>query len=486
MASPDSHSSLDSSTAVQARDNTFPPLQGVLGVTVGGDVAQVIGSVPLSPTGDGSWVGSAALPPGTYGYQIIVSTNTGEVVLGEGGVESPPANQAQITIPEGAPGALFAFDQNTGAVNSGVAGIGLSTDVGQFEMIPVGGGNFEVSFSAPPGALINVQSVIAGQPTGQVAQVDSGPFGRIRVVVDVSGQIVGAESVATASLVIGKTDEGGNPLPGACFAAFSGNSVASQSCDSSDGAVDGFTTLQFLNGVPSGNVEIAETFTPPDQTSADAQQVGIQAGNNQLQLVTVGGAPEAPEGPGVTLTFFAQDLNGVALPGACFAVDDGEPVCDDDFDGVVTISGVQPGQRILSEPRPPEGFEAYPDTQIEVTGDEAFSVPHNVDAGAQPEAFTIGLRSVDQGGNPLPFACYVLDGGEQVCDDDGDGVVNFPNLEPGARTVAQSQTPEGFEPVADFQIQVGADETLDVPHVQILSSDRGATHGIQGWFRFNR
>src|SRR5680860_1331789 len=84
----------------QQQDDAPPPLQGIFAVTIGGDVANQVGQLSLNPSGDGFWTGVAALGPGSYGYQLIVSTNFGEVVLGENGLESPPANQANVTVPD--------------------------------------------------------------------------------------------------------------------------------------------------------------------------------------------------------------------------------------------------------------------------------------------------------------------------------------------------------------------------------------------------
>src|SRR5680860_61247 len=84
----------------QQQDNTPPPLQGISAVTIGGDVANQVGAIPLNPSGDGFWTGVAALGPGSYDYQVIVTTNFGDVVLGEDGLESPPAGQATVSVPE--------------------------------------------------------------------------------------------------------------------------------------------------------------------------------------------------------------------------------------------------------------------------------------------------------------------------------------------------------------------------------------------------
>ncbi|CAN5566421.1 hypothetical protein BH23CHL5_BH23CHL5_00970 [soil metagenome] len=456
----------------QQRDNTPPPLQGVLGVAVSGDVADLVGNVPLINNGVGIWTGSAALSPGQYEFTVVVSTSAGDIELGQGGLPVPPANQALADIPDNAPGAIFAFNQHTGALSAGGLIFEIQTDVGQFQLIPDGQGNYEAYFDAPAGSPITYQPVVAGQPTGESGQVTADNSGRVHIVVNANGQVVVSEAVQTAALTIVKIDENGTPLTGACFAAYGGgNSVLSQACDATDGNFEGVTLLRFPNGVPTGSVDIVEILTPADQATSSPQSVGIPVGSSQLQMVAASGV-EAPVeepvvDPGVptfSLTFFPIDLNGVPLPGACFAVDGGEPVCDDDGDGLVVITNVPAGTRVLSEPTPPQGFEAYPDTQLEVTRDEQFSVPHNVATGPPPDLATIGFASVDDGGNGLPGACYALDSGQSACDDDGHGVATFTGVDFGNYGVSQTRAPDGYEPVESFSVQVEGDQTFQVAH----------------------
>ncbi len=487
LAAPDS-SSPESGASLQQRNNTPPPLEGVFSVTVGGDVAQLVGNIALSPAGDGMWVGSASLGPGAYAFQVIVATNTGAVTLGQDGLLSPPANQAAFTVPDGSQAAIFAFNESTGAVNAGGALFEIVTDVGQFQMLPAPQGTYEVYFNSPPDSPITIQPLLLGEPTGETAQATAGDSGRIHVVLNSAGQIQTAEAVQTATLDVVKADQNGNPMPGACFTAYGGgDSVAGQACDSADGSLDGWSRISFPNGLPDGNVDLVETSTPDGQPLSDPQSIDLGSGAQQLQMIAqVEGqeppeeeqpveetpTPEQPEVEqppaegGFTLTFFAVDLNGNSLPGACFAVDGGEPVCDDDGDGSVVITNVQPGTRTLSEPRSPDGFEPYPDIQLQITRDEQFSVPHNPGVSAQlPEdTSTISLQSVDQNGNLLPGACYQLDTGATACDDDFDGVVTFENLANGTYNVVQTQTPEGAQPLDPFQLEVNGSAELQVPH----------------------
>src|SRR5262249_26313033 len=66
------------------------------------------------------------------------------------------------------------------------------------------------------------------------------------------------------------------------------------------------------------------------------------------------------------------------------------------------------------------------------------------------------------GQNPLGGACFTVDQGDQVCDDqngDGDnnpGSILIENVAPGQHQVVESQAPDGYQPAADPQ-------TVDVP-----------------------
>ncbi len=195
-----------------------PPLQGVFAVTIGGDVANVVGPVPLSDQGNGIWQGTAPLPAGSYGFDVTVSTNDGDVFAGS----------SQVNVPDGAAGAVFQFDANTGVISAGSLLVTLNTDVGSFPMVGDSSGNLVATFDASPGSPVNVETAINGTPTGSTAQPVAGNGGRVQVVADTNGNILQAGGVDSAQLQVTKTDDEGNPQAGACFAVTGGSGVASQ------------------------------------------------------------------------------------------------------------------------------------------------------------------------------------------------------------------------------------------------------------------
>ncbi|MCO5220009.1 MAG: hypothetical protein M9947_00305 [Thermomicrobiales bacterium] len=187
----------DSDLAVEgeALQGGSPPLQGVYAVTIGGDVANTVGPVQLSNQGNGIWGGTAPLPPGSYGFDVTVATNDGDVYAGS----------SSVNVTDDAAGAVFQFDSNTGEIAAGPFVVSLQTDYGTFPMVAAGGGNFVVTFDAGPGSPVNVETVVNGLPTGITAQPVGGNGGRVQVVADASGNILQANGVDSGQLQVTKT-----------------------------------------------------------------------------------------------------------------------------------------------------------------------------------------------------------------------------------------------------------------------------------------
>jgi len=440
----------------EALQGVPPPLQGVFGVTIEGDVANTIGPVPLSNEGSGIWRGTAPLTPGQYNFDVTVSTNEGNVNAGSG----------SVNVTGDAAGAVFQFDANTGKISAGPLLVTLNTDYGSFPMLPDGNGNFVVAFDASPGSPVNVETVVGGNPTGNTAQPVAGNGGRVRVVADASGVILQAGGIDSAQLSVTKTDDQGTPQPGACFAVTSNNDVASQACDSTDGSNDGNVTLNFPNGVPDSGT-LTETFTPDGQDAADSEQIGLTPGFNQtdVQVQGVGGEqPQEPTGSQTaTLTVYAVDQNQNLQPGACFQIDGAGQSCDDDFDGVTTFTDVPFGSHTITATQAPQGFESAQPVQVDVEGDQQISLTFTQ---AAPQTATVGLVAVDQNGAALPGACFQIDGIGQACDDDGDGVTTFDNVPFGSYNVSSTQAPQGYENIQPTQIQVQGDQQFSMQFAQ--------------------
>jgi uncharacterized surface anchored protein len=429
-----------------------PPLQGVYGVTIGGDVANAVGPVSLANSGSGIWSGTAPLPPGSYNFDVTVSTNDGDVNAGS----------SSVNVTDDAAGAVFEFDANTGQISSGPLLVTLQTDFGTFPMV-LQGGNFVATFDASPGAAVNVETLLGGNPTGSTAQPVAGSGGRVMVIADSSGNILQAGGIESGQLQVSKTDDQGNPQAGACFAVTSNGGVASQACDSTDGSNDGNVTLNFPNGVP-GSGNLVETFTPNGQDAADSQQINLSPGFNQAQATVqgVGGEeppqeeptqePTQPEQPSTaTVTFVSVDQNGNPLPGACIQIDGVGQQCDDDQDGLITFSDVPLGSYNLSSTQAPQGYENIQPTQIDVQGDQQFNVPFQQ---AAPQTGTIAAVTTDENGQQLQGVCYNLSSFGQQCDgDDDDAIMTQTDVPAGDYTI-ELLVPDGYQVVGSTQQQI--------------------------------
>ncbi|MEZ4500869.1 MAG: SpaA isopeptide-forming pilin-related protein [Thermomicrobiales bacterium] len=101
-------------------------------------------------------------------------------------------------------------------------------------------------------------------------------------------------------------------------------------------------------------------FDPAPAVSA----VVTDGETTNVQLQVGGQAPpeETPAPDTGVLIINKIDVNGNALPGSCFQVGDGAPVCDngegdaDGLDGTIRIEGVPAGDQAVNETTAPEGY----------------------------------------------------------------------------------------------------------------------------------
>ena len=205
-----------------------------------------------------------------------------------------------------------------------------------------------------------------------------------------------------------------------------------------------------------------------------------------------------------TLEVTRTDAAGTPLPGACFAVLDGNggllaQACDADdgqADGVVRLrvpDGLAQGRYTLRETRTPDGAQPAADQRVDLgPGGQRVTVqtagaqgqPPTEPAGGEPPTVEpqqpgtepqggqparpgrLNIRSVDAGGQRLPGACWeIVELGTQACDDTGNGAAIFDGVPPGSYTVREVSPPGDTAPVADFRVDVPAEGLrIDVPH----------------------
>ena len=498
--------------ALDQRPGTPPPMPAPNRVVVAGDFQAAIGcngdwdkscsASELQADGSGLWAATVPVPPGNYNFRVVTTSDI-DRSLGQNG--DPEGGDLSFSVPDGALGVYFSYNQNTGAIVAApvVNVFELATDFGNYPMAPTADGNFEAFVDAQPDSQFNAQVLIDGNPATDPVVLDAGPRGRVHVVADGSGNISAADAVAPTQLLVEKYDEGGNPLPGACFAVYDNrDSVLAQACDLDDGE-DGLTTLNFPNGVNARSTTLAETFTPDGQATADDQDISLDAGGNQIQVVVSGGGGENPETPTEEATeevteqptdepteeitetalydvsLVAVDENGNTIPGACFSIDDNESVCDDDGDGVVTFQ-LEPGDYLVTETQDPEGFSGLGQANLTVEeGGGTFQVTHTATAPAVQTGSLI-IYKVDQDGNALPGSCFNIrprsgTEGDEInpCDaDDGsdDGVIEVGQLNEGRWRVEETTVPAGYTGQKAFNTDITADQTTEETVVNTLAA----------------
>jgi hypothetical protein len=199
-------------------------------------------SCPTTQLSEHRGVFTAALPvpPGNYEFRVATQSADGVRSLGEDG--DPNGDNIDLDVPGDAAGVYFSYSFRTGEIVAEPyeAQVTVQGDFGTFNAEPIGGGNYEVYFSAQAGSY-PFQILVNNQPVGG-GQIDLDFNARVHLVLDAQGNISVQEAVGQAGLTVVKTDQSGNPLPGACFGLFEGNDLATQACDGDDGE-DGSTFL---------------------------------------------------------------------------------------------------------------------------------------------------------------------------------------------------------------------------------------------------
>ena len=469
----------------------------------------------------GIWTGVFSVPPGQWQWQIAAMTQDGQqLVLSDQG----NGTTGSVSIGDEDAGAWFSFDAlKQDASASSVARIAtLATDVGTFALEP-DNGNFTAIVQSQ-GAPINAELQLDGVPVGNPQQIQEGQ-GAIQVTLDGDGNIVDTENLGYATLTISRVDGAtGQPLPGGCYEIRDGNTVINRGCDSDDGMADGSLVLTFPGGLDAGSYTVAEVTAPDGAEQAPDQDIDLQQTDNSIQISTGEPAEEptetdeggietlpgedetpqetetdtstetetatdetqTPEEQGIPgdLIVTLQDQSGNPVGGACFQlIQDGQVVaesCDinDAFpnNGNTGFFGVPSGTYTLHQSTTPEGSQPIADQDVQVPGGDEQTVVVQAAAPAEPTPEPTGdivvLRQ-DADGNPVGGACFqLLDAGGQVvgdpvCDEDGDvaddGRTGFSNIPAGTYTLQETRTPDGYEPAADTQIQVTADQATDVP-----------------------
>ena len=410
--------------------------------------------------------GTSAIEP----RQITIQPGDNpDLVIELGGEAQRPTQPTETSTSEPTDG--------VGTVTIDVSAIGGSNIC--VELNTVGG----IGFASPPTAcdngdgdannqpgIIEMQNIEPGQ---YVVSVISGAEGIPDQTIDVSdsgptkiilGQAQPTETVSptqpsptTGTLTVTVADANG-AVSGACVDV-SNPSGTFTFCDgdNADGTIE-------IDDVVFGVQTIAMSTVPPGYRTPEPQTVELSV---DQQTATVGFTLEAAVGSiAVTVT----DANGGPIADACVAVDGGEPQCTG-AEGTVTFDNIPVGAHTVTETSLPEGYTAL--DPVNVTVEDGQSVPANFEHPSPTGAIQVTSVNVEQ--TPVAGACVAIDGGDPLCDVDGDGVLNFPDIPAGGHEIAQTTPPDGYQQAdpATQTVDVAPGETASVTF-----TSEAATGGI--------
>ncbi|MDQ3539463.1 MAG: SpaA isopeptide-forming pilin-related protein, partial [Chloroflexota bacterium] len=275
---------------------------------------------------------------------------------------------------------------------------------------------------------------------------------------DPAAELTFRNDLDSAIVPVVAVDADGNALPSACWTLSGDGGEFGPLCD--DGANGGTAEdgqVQF-EGAPSGTYTLAQTQPPSGYGAVAEQEITVVAGDNEPVEVTHEVAP-------ITVEVTTTDAEGGILAGACYAVDGGEPLCDSDGDAIVNLEDVAPGERMISQTTPPEGFAAAADQTTTV---EIGLAPEVTFVNDTPLAGSVSATLVDEAGEPIIGACIAAGDAVAVCDnapedlDDADGAILTGDLDPGEYAVSVTDLPEGYDTPEPQTVTVTVDETTVV------------------------
>lgn len=390
---------------------------------------------------------AAEAPPATGGNVVVDVSDVDD-------------GQSEICVELNTTGGIGLLDVPS-ACNDDDAGAGS----GQIVLREVPDGNYGLFVTDGPEDLVNDDPIPVTVIEGETA----------RIALEGVAEPVPEPGILPVVVV----DAQDNRVPGACWALTAEGYDSGSLCDDGENggtAADG--QVQF-EGLEAGAYTLTLTTVPDGYAPVDPRSVDVVAGQNPdvevaLEIITS------------SITITTQNAAGDPLPGACYTINDGEPMCDgDDADGVVTINDVRPGDYTISQATAPDGYQPAADQTVNVTADTgATLIVENA-----PLASSVTVTTTDADGGALAGACYTLDGDEPVCDgDDADGVVQFEDVLLGEHTISQSTTPEGYKPAADQTVNVTVEGPATVTFqniaqtgsisIELVDPDNAAVIGV--------
>lgn len=308
-----------------------------------------------------------------------------------------------------------------------------------------------------------------------------------------------------SAMVVTLEDQDGNPIGNACWQLIQNNNVVQESCDRAEyGDTNPGNGRTAFDSVSPGDYTLHQSDGPADLPRAQDTSITVNGDGNQIdEVVRVEVQPtQEPEEETGNVVVLRQDDQGNPVGGSCFVIQDdsGNAItqerCDEDGDvaddGRTGFFDVPAGTWWVHETRTPSGYEPAQDVQFTLNGGQTADVTMQSAATTQPteepteepatevpteqpaETGSLQVDLYDPQGNLVGGACWELvqDGNvaKQACDTD-DGIDRFPfngkvgmyEIPAGTYTLHMSQAPDGYQPVADQDVEITtADDLLNV------------------------
>ncbi|MDQ3526144.1 MAG: hypothetical protein M3451_13990, partial [Chloroflexota bacterium] len=345
------------------------------------------------------------------------------------------------------------------------------------------------------------------EPTSESVGIDTGDL------IDLAGR-QDDEPGPPGDLIVTLQDGEGQTVGDACFQIVQEGQSPITSCDSDDPFPDNGNTGFF--GVPSGTYQLTQTQTPDGTNAIEQTEVVVEAGEVQTEIVTpsaVGGQDdEDDDDQGVSIsqgedgqiigtgddtggqlnvdvsgfdgTIICVELNtggGIGLTNPPAACDNGIGDENDD-QGEIGLANIPPGVYTLTVISGANGVEPVEVTIVEGERAEvelSQVVPTPTVAPTQePTTGTLRIAVTDPDQNLLGGACFDISnssGAFSFCDDDGNGIIDIPDVAFGTQTVTQTDAQIGFSPAGEQQIDV----TLEDQNTELALTNEPAVGTIQ-------
>lgn len=179
-----------------------------------------------------------------------------------------------------------------------------------------------------------------------------------------------------------------------------------------------------------------------------------------VALILPASIPASAQESGVDVRIWTVDSNGNPVYDVCYTlVEYSNLGCDENRDGNVLFQDVAPG-RYYVEPQIIEGgfYYAEPFTILidELHTDHVVEAMEFRGSGSTQETRDVHLITRDPAtGEVITDACYQFKDYSKIgCDENGDGHITYADIPLGDYTIQQTTTPEGYDPMGDYDVSI--------------------------------